>query len=494
MSVRYTADRSGVSITEPACATEEHSDTEDLPPINVRISVFFDGTGNNIFNTGSRLHRLRTGVSVEGLEGSYVNSYSNVARLATSLQLQTSENDFHIPVYVEGMGTYHYSGDDWILGSGMGIGGHGVIARVSTCISHVRNAINNVRNGNAHISHLKIDAFGFSRGAAAARYFVHRVLETENITRASRAGTIDSSLYSLIHQLTVTDSITIDNYKMPFIGLFDTVGSHRESIVDGIEDDTAELHLDAIRLPQVEVVFHLAAADEHRMNFPLTNINSAINAGKGTQIFLPGVHSDIGGGYNEEHDGDMVENNLPVFQVWGGLAPLTTACTARLNVIKNNLISMGYYKASPQVEIHPGEFRNELAISETGHQLLATRTHISNRYSFVPLRIMAEKASEKELSFNLSSYRISNDSFLVRIKSRIQNNTSTNLEWMASGATDPQLQQLRHNYCHFSSHFITTLGSWPMAPQMYNAGMPDPWADNDSNNLHGIRRRKIHDG
>ena len=489
MSVRYTADRSGVSTVEPACSTEEHSDTEDLPPINIRISVFFDGTGNNIFNTGSRLHRIRTGRSVEGLDDSYVNSYSNVARLATSLQLQTSENDYHIPVYVEGMGTYHYGSDDWLLGSGMGIGDAGVIGRVSSCVNRIRNSINNIRNGNTHISHLKIDAFGFSRGAAAARYFVHRVLELDT----------DLTEQSLIYKLKAStarggDAITIDDHKMPFIGLFDTVGSHRFGVTDGIENDTAELHLDSIQLPEVEQVFHLASADEHRMNFPLTNINSAVRAGKGTQVFLPGAHSDIGGGYNEEDDGHMVENNLPVFQVWGGLAPLTTACTARLNVIKTNLISMGYYKASPQVEIHPGEFRDELTISETGHQLFATRTHISNRYSYVPLRIMAEKAAEKQLSFNLSSYRINNDPFLVRIKSRIENNTSSDQQWMSSGATDPQLQQLRHNYCHFSSHFITTLGTWPMAPQMYNAGMPDPWADNDSNNLHGVRRRKIHDG
>ena len=38
-----------------------------------------------------------------------------------------------------------------------------------------------------------------------------------------------------------------------------------------------------------------ASAEEHRMHLSLHNINSA--KAKGEQYFLPGVHSDIGGGY-----------------------------------------------------------------------------------------------------------------------------------------------------------------------------------------------------
>ncbi len=95
------------------------------------------------------------------------------------------------------------------------------------------------------------------------------------------------------------------------MGLFDTVSSYggeKYQKVSGqiynnlrhksFDDDVKELHL-AIGGHARQVV-QLAAADEYRKNFASTNIRSSVLAGVGLEVRLPGVHSDIGGSY-EEH-------------------------------------------------------------------------------------------------------------------------------------------------------------------------------------------------
>ncbi len=48
----------------------------------------------------------------------------------------------------------------------------------------------------------------------------------------------------------------------------------------------------------------MAESDEHRVNFRLTNINSA--GSRGTEKFLPVVHSDIGGSYVDGVDEEVI--------------------------------------------------------------------------------------------------------------------------------------------------------------------------------------------
>lgn len=57
---------------------------------------------------------------------------------------------------------------------------------------------------------------------------------------------------------------------------------------------------------------HLTADDEHRENFSLTTINSSLAAHVGFELGLPGVHSDIGGGYVEAGQGAL---NLEVKRI-----------------------------------------------------------------------------------------------------------------------------------------------------------------------------------
>ena len=496
MAVEYEADSSGVSSAVPECSSHRSSDPEDLPPVNIRISVFFDGTGNNLFNTDRREDGRGTRGDRDH-RGSYENAYSNNARLATNITTTNSENNFHFPVYVEGVGTYHDSADD-TRGMGFGSGNRGVIQRVVNCVIRTGNSIISLCNGNRRIQSLKIDVFGFSRGAAAARYFVFRVLHTPVDT---------SSTDFLIHNLTNSYGFSISEKKMPFVGLFDSVASFRPHVDLSFENDRRQLQLDSIQRPEVEKVVQLAAADEHRMNFPLSNIASA--GSKGTQIFLPGVHSDIGGGYNNITLGNMIEDNLVVFELEGnqftGVAQRNIMYET-CNRVKDNLLSLGWYN-NCETEIRPGLSRSELMVrfneDTFSYQVLANRANISNKYSWIALHIMAEKAGEKDLHFDLVEFPLSDDNRLVRFKTRIENNTSSDQQWMT--ANDPQLKDIRHSFFHFSSHYtpldIWVGLAWPMQPQLCTR--TGVYADNHDNDIHLnettgpiqlIRRRKILEG
>ncbi len=489
MAIVYSASRTGVSTgVEPECSSESHTETEDLPPVNIRISVFIDGTGNNLYNVDSSRPR-----GDAGHRGSYEASYSNVARLATTLQLNNSENHYHFPVYVEGMGTLHNTGDD-DDGMAFGAGERGIIDRVTACIDHVKNRIVNTCLGNRRIQKLEIDAFGFSRGAAAARHFVHRVLENY------------SHFSSLIHQLTNSYSISISEHKIPFVGLFDTVGSFRESTVSptlralaSIEDDTPELHLNCLSSGLIDKVVQLAAGEEHRLNFPLTDIKSAVNAGKGTQIFLPGVHSDVGGGYSNNPQGHGKEEALIVFDFPPDITGLRA--NPRAEIIKANLISLGWYNDSV-VEIAPDINVHDIFINDN-NQVVVNRVNISNLYSRVPLHIMKEKASNT-LNFDLTRYPMGSGlvrSLLMEVKSRIENNTHSDEYWMT--ATDEWLKFLRYHFFHFSSHFSTTdilgglISIWAMQPQLFRE-VNNTWSQAGCDSVFYFgetrRRRKIIEG
>ena len=112
--------------------------------------------------------------------------------------------------------------------------------------------------------------FGFSRGAALARKFVSELL-SQNADR-----------------------------HVSFLGVFDTVaamnGIHRlgEQISSDVLFEHGSLH------PNVDRAVHLLALDEERVMFAPTLINRDTEVEKEDrvlEVWLPGVHGDVGGGY-----------------------------------------------------------------------------------------------------------------------------------------------------------------------------------------------------
>ena len=105
---------------------------------------------------------------------------SNIAILAKYWQ-KDGTVDVSFSVYVEGIGTTDFKSDSEI-GEALGMLETGIIAKVESGIAKV---IENIRKRNPFrkpINNIFLDAFGFSRGAAAARNFVYATLNKKSNT------------------------------------------------------------------------------------------------------------------------------------------------------------------------------------------------------------------------------------------------------------------------------------------------------------------------
>lgn len=138
--------------------------------------------------------------------------------------------------------------------------------------------------------------FGFSRGAAEARVFANWLLWLCKLD-ASLTKSAGPSLGSI--------PVTFD-----FMGLFDTVasvglassapllGAHGHY---GWADAEYSLKLPEIRPTQC---LHLVSSHEIRRSFPLDSIMvKNVSMDGCTEIVMPGVHSDVGGGYLPKEQG-----------------------------------------------------------------------------------------------------------------------------------------------------------------------------------------------
>jgi len=407
-------------------------------PIRIRISLFFDGTGNNRTNAA-----LGTAFSKDA---SYNASATNIALLESAgLVGPGGGDDAHLKVYTEGIGTQDREGDSELLGFGLGKGKTGTIAKVEKGIAEAISQIRFAAAGR-EISRLHIDTFGFSRGAAAARYCIWACMEQPGQTMRERLVAADAKVGAI---------------EIKFVGLYDSVASHGHDH----NDDTAELHQDAIAA--AAKVVHLAAAEEHRENFRLTNINSA--GGKGRQFFLPGAHSDVGGGYNVSED----ELDWEVFR---GTGPVHVVEALPRDMAW--LVAAGWYRADELTHL-----RGSVAVR-------ANRRGISNAYSRIPLRLMAEFARENGVNIKPTleaEHPVpSADPVMQQARAAITNAVSSGrctqpeFWFSVNPASDPAWHKaLRHGYLHFSA-------------QYNGIGLDPQWADGGS--MCNQRRRIIQNG
>jgi len=316
--------------------------------VTIRVAIFFDGTKNNRSNTTKRLNDRRI-LQVEGHDAgsSYGNYYSNPA-IHEFMNNRNNPFKHEVSHYVEGIGTRNFeegatvkelvevavkgpdgklrtqkhevdkkdkngrpilvqdedNGLDDMYGNGFGSGPTGIREKVDSGIKQLRIKIRAAYTPKReYIEKIVFDVFGFSRGAAAARHFVHRHKELWGPWLGQGAGQKQSQLV------------------INFVGLYDTVSSFAKGVEGksslfgnaaydaGLNtdklfcDDVKELGLNLGGVPKK--VVHLTAGDEHRQNFSLTNINSSLAAGVGFELTLPGVHSDVGGSYVEAGQGAL---------------------------------------------------------------------------------------------------------------------------------------------------------------------------------------------
>ncbi|WP_028632402.1 T6SS phospholipase effector Tle1-like catalytic domain-containing protein [Pseudomonas parafulva] len=236
---------------------------DSTSPVTLRFGVFFDGTGNNQHNA--------LAPSPKGGKGaSYESALTNVALLHALYPvhpLRGKPLQVCFKVYVAGIGTQAGEADD-AYSSATGRGRSGVQARVEETLADIARALAQWRQQHPHanVQCVAFDLFGFSRGAAAARH-----------------------LANLLHDRGAIPLNCAVNVN--FVGLFDTVAAIIAPLRGGF--DPADERLGGLRLGLsagiARQVVQLVAADEQRHNFPLVL--------SGHDIRLPGVHSNIGGGY-----------------------------------------------------------------------------------------------------------------------------------------------------------------------------------------------------
>jgi hypothetical protein len=310
--------------------------------VPVKIGLFFDGTNNN-------LKRDRDGerVSIGGKD--VINSgmrlpasecsHSNVARLFEVFQSDRDKGIFSY--YIPGVGTrFSEIGEMTETSEGKAFAKGGQ-ARIIYALLQVINSIygmvmnkplysdnrlgaiaqaydrsisprqkeSNNANVSAHVDFfdeyigaltqairsipkpvipsVTLNVFGFSRGAAEAVAFCHMF---DELLIRSRFASIPASIN--------------------FLGIFDTVASvgvsASVSMTTILPKAWADGHYSwASRIlkplpPSVRSGRHYIAAHEQRMNFPVTTQTGASNF---KEVYFPGVHSDVGGGYGPGEGG-----------------------------------------------------------------------------------------------------------------------------------------------------------------------------------------------
>jgi type VI secretion system secreted protein VgrG len=291
---------------------EEEEEEVEEEGITLRIGVFFDGTGNNRSNSemaagcyardvnlleeAEDIQRFCKAYGYDGLgntpDDSYGNDTSNVAKLYDlytddrNRQLAGEEAVGYIPVYLEGIGTSSGEGDSR-FSLATGVGAHGVLARVEQSPSLIRQKLREFQQSNPErqIERVEFDVFGFSRGAAAARHFANEVMKGNQSILAS--ALTDAPGFVEGFNWRANKDVSIN-----FIGIFDTAAA-----VGRIADGDFSVHdannpgVNLYLAPDVaKKIVHLVARDERRHNFSLNSAGAA-------DIELPGVHSDLGGGY-----------------------------------------------------------------------------------------------------------------------------------------------------------------------------------------------------
>lgn len=218
-----------------------------------KLIFCFDGT----WNDPSDVHELDSDIT-------------NVLKLHRAAVKDKRQKSF----YFEGVGTGGKV--DEIIGGATGAGASRI--RNQAYVKLVRS----YRSGD------EVYVFGFSRGAAIARLFVN-LLEKEGIPRTIEYNEKRNRFKTKgeVHPL-----------KVRFLGLFDTVASFGLAVnVAGIPFQQINLGKDLAIGPIVEEGAHLVALHEDRNAFVPTLMEAADHI---DEIWFPGVHSDVGGGYKEQ--------------------------------------------------------------------------------------------------------------------------------------------------------------------------------------------------
>ena len=325
----------------------------------LHISLFFDGTGNNLHND-QYLSDPKHPTNIARLFRSTIgNGYAGGAQ-QEPLDTSSSVAQKYFKYYVPGVGTpfpeindldYSLAGlagaaygedrvnwgllriidvlqfvlnDKWLSNAAsqevikematswktLGFGGsHNRYEAFSKQLKELegklRLALHPTEPGKPKLLGIKLYVYGFSRGAAEARAFVRWL--SELLPKPTAEGEKPEQC------------LAVNDLKIPlsveFLGLLDTVASvgvaHIAPLADGHmawADGTQELPEEETYGGLIKRCVHLIAAHEQRLCFPLDSIRRSNGKypANSVEVVYPGMHSDLGGGYPPGDQGKAI--------------------------------------------------------------------------------------------------------------------------------------------------------------------------------------------
>jgi len=503
-----------------ASATEDASQ-EPSPRIHLEVGLFTDGTMNNAANTQAFREQLEqeclipyenNTISREECEqrlslmlgASYANAASNVAKLWDLYVEDEKEEEgtstYRFSVYAPGAGTKSGEGDV-LYSAATGMGEAGVIEQVKRAFKTVAETTKRLAEG-LPIDRLTVDLFGFSRGAAAARHAAHEINQGES---------------GLLAKILAQNHIPWpEMVEIRFVGLFDSVAAIVNPATGDLSANNSRNHPVKLYLDPGKVgqAVHLTAAHEHRRNFAL---NSLRNHDGGLpanfrEIVLPGVHSDIGGGYGDSQREDVLLS--PKLQVprnrlrW----PDKTLQWDNLEAKRQQVEAAGWIgphnlpvRQSEQLQAWPkdlgpeGPAQLEIVTRHYDHPapdgrvelVLRMLRQVRGEYSRVALRLMHQLAAEQEVPLR----EIDPTDDTMSIQDELMPILQQILEQVEQGSDAPSLTAehehlLLQRYIHYSAHYngIETLvagtpakleGLYPHAPALSGERLVYPQTEGD---------------
>lgn len=501
----------------------QNKDEQEDVHINVHIGVFFDGTNNNA-NNNKWYEWFKTASSVEKSHA-YNNTItldktskiSNPAILSalyiTKDRINSEDsNDKFLHLYIEGSGTKGYQmknqAADFLLnngkpvnGLGFGLGPTGVVAKVSKALTYIATRIEAEElNKKTIIDKIHYYVFGFSRGSACARLFSFIVSRSagESAGILPKEGEFKSYLSKKYFKNGKVSFL--DSYKgkmtVDFLGIYDTVSAigflkDADGSVNKLRtaylldsDYWNNFHLKnathyglySPNFSMVKSTCHICALDEFRANFALTDIGKAATSGNNIELFLPGCHSDIGGGYASSiTSDDEAEKKTLQINVSDRITRMCTKNPVGPNALfeelnSNLLLKLGWVDYS-KAEITKEKTNSSIEFKHDPIYLY--------QYSNIPLKFMYQRALKKapklkELRlFNAypeNEYPIPgfNSGFLADMWSTLKSNINSNGRFcylLGKGYSSEVYKLIRQHYLHFTStdklHSAGDLGNPP---------------------------------
>lgn len=447
---------------------EEPSHIEDLKEIH--IGVFFDGTNNNMQTSMAKSYRKTGKITPEKTAAKSDfdadAGYSNIAALDSMFRAGHRDNKLFLKVYQRGAGAnksrFVHNAVTSLKGLGFGVKNDGVIDLVSETIKYINDILAFYKDKSEQLE-IHFYIYGFSRGATCARLFSHMLTrDTAPLPnhREDEFGTYLKPPLYRNNQVTFLKEFT--KKSVDFLGIFDTVASigfyadeqgnknplyynfvmEKEFRGNYHKNNVTEYGL--YISSKVKSAFHICAMDEYRMNFALTDVGKTV-PNNCLEIFIPGCHSDIGGGYYDSQYAEKAET-----------VHLDTENTL---ICLENPQNQGCWKPLNEESWKELGWNNIAWHNADKKEIVSARKNIKGGYANVSLNLMKERTigKIKENDIFAEPY----DRFKVpdklckyyeEIKKQVLGKDAVR-SWLYPGGSynSKQYQALRLKYLHFTS-------------------------------------------